>query len=184
VLDALRDKTEGCDRVDVRLFVDVFAGRLIGPLLIIPALLLISPAGAVPFLPAVIAIFILLVAGQAVATRGKPWIPAWLARCSISRGKLVNGLDKLKWATAWVDKLIKPRLTVLVEGQMPRVLAATACVFALLVFPLAPLPFAVQLPAWGLVAIGLSMIAHDGALAAIGLALALGSVGLALWVLL
>lgn len=184
VLDQLRRSTEGRDSVDVRRVVDIFAARLIGPMLIIPALLLISPIGAVPFLPAVLAIFILLVAGQTVVTSGKPWIPRWLAKCSLPRERLVGGLDKLKSVTRWVDKLIKPRASALVEGPMERVLAVTACVLALLVFPLAPIPFAVQLPAWGLVMIGLSLIARDGALAAIGLALACGAVGLALWMLL
>lgn len=184
VLEVLERRTRRRQRIDVDVLLDAFGGRLIGPLLVVPALLLISPLGAVPFLPAVLAIFILLVAAQQAIGGRRPWVPRWLARCSVDRRRLVDATQWLKPITRRVDRLIKPRMVLLVCGPMRLLLALAACVMALLVFPLAPIPFAVQLPAWGLVMLGLAMIAHDGALAALGLTLALATVGLTLWVLL
>ncbi|MCC6682456.1 MAG: exopolysaccharide biosynthesis protein [Phycisphaeraceae bacterium] len=183
IIDELDAATTGRDCISVEMVMDAFENRLFGPLMILPGLILISPLGGIPFLPAVVALFILLIAAQSLFRR-KPWVPAWIAQRHMRRDKLVKAINKLKPAARWIDKLLRPRMRFLVNGAMKPTLEVAACTMALLVFPLAPIPFAVQLPAWNLVLIGLARIADDGLVAAFALGVSGVTIGLSIWAML
>jgi hypothetical protein len=70
-----------------------------------------------------------------------------------------------------VDKVIRPRLTVLTDPPFSWVIVAACVLLALSVPPLEFLPF-VDWPLWGaMVAFSLALFAHDGVLALVAFAL-------------
>lgn len=183
VIDGVLDRTSDQDQVSTADVLDAFSHRLFGPLLVAPALILISPIGAIPGAPAVIAVLIVLIAGQRLLGMPRPWLPAALADRSVDRDKLERALGKIRPWAARVDRLIRPRLTVLAEGPATYAAAAAAVVLAAAIVPIGFVPFAVLLPGGAVLALGLALTAKDGALALIGYALAAGTVVLTAWVL-
>lgn len=181
VLEELESQTEDQDAVAVADLLDIFADRSFGPLLVVPALLGVTPLGMIPGVPTVLGLLVALVAAQRVVGLRRPWVPGILARRSIAREKLVSALDKGRRWSRRVDKLLKPRLGVLVEGPMEIVLGALALLVALLVPPLELVPFGAFVPFLTIIALGLAKVGRDGVLALVGIVLAGGALGLVAW---
>lgn len=148
-----------------------FEGRSLGVLLVIVALLTIIPViGALPGVPGIAAIVIIILAGQSFFS-GKTaiWLPGRLDALSAGEDKVRAAIGKVKpWAER-IDMLIRPRFGFLVNRH---VVALSAMVLAALFFPLGFIPWAVSVPAAGIVFLGLGLIGRDGIAAAAGYALA------------
>ena len=154
--------------LDVGGVIDAFGRRTFGPLLVVPALIAFTPAGAVPGAPAVIAVLIVLVAVQQLFGRSSPWIPGTLRERGIGEDAWARASQRLRPWAARVDAVIEPRLGWLTRGAMSYVVSLLAIGLALSMFPLGFVPFAVMVPAAGIVTLGLAMMAHDGLLAIVG----------------
>lgn len=164
VLDTLEDTTEDHDTVKVDDILDAFAGRLFGPLIIIPGLILLTPLGAVPLLPAVMGALVALIAAQRILGMSKPWVPRKLRDRSVAREKMTNAFDKARPWTKRIDKLIKPRLTALTTGPAEYAVALLALLLGASVPVVGLIPFAAMVPGAALTLSGLALIARDGAL--------------------
>jgi hypothetical protein len=164
VLDALEDKTEDHDTVQVDDILDAFAGRLFGPLIIIPGLILLTPLGAVPMLPAVMGALVALIAAQRLVGMSKPWVPRRLRERGVQRDKMTNAFNKARPWTKRIDKLIKPRLTALTTGPAEYAVALLALLLGASVPVVGLIPFAAMVPGTALTLSGLALIARDGAL--------------------
>ena len=100
---------------------------------------------------------------------------------SATEDKIKAGIKKARpWAKR-IDKIIKPRLSVLTEGPMRYVLACFALPLALTMPPLELVPFAVFIPGVGIVMLGLAQTAKDGALAIVATVFAIATTGFTLW---
>ncbi|HSJ79451.1 MAG TPA: exopolysaccharide biosynthesis protein, partial [Erythrobacter sp.] len=64
ILDMLRRTADQHDRVTIGNILDAIGDRSYGPALLIPALIEITPIGAIPGVPSFLALFIVLVAVQ------------------------------------------------------------------------------------------------------------------------
>ena len=164
VLDALEDKTEDHDTVEVDDILDAFAGRLFGPLIIIPGLILLTPLGGVPLLPAIMGALVALIAAQRIVGMSKPWVPRRLRERGVQREKMTNAFDKARPWTRRIDKLIKPRLTALTTGPAEYAVALLALLLGASVPVVGLIPFAAMVPGAALTLSGLALIARDGAL--------------------
>ncbi|MBO6740781.1 MAG: exopolysaccharide biosynthesis protein [Phycisphaerales bacterium] len=164
VLDALEDKTKDHDTVKVDDILDAFAGRLFGPLIIIPGLILLTPLGAVPMLPAVMGALVALIAAQRLVGMSKPWVPRRLRERGVQRDKMTNAFNKARPWTNRIDKLIKPRLTALTTGPAEYAVALLALLLGASVPVVGLIPFAAMVPGTALTLSGLALIARDGAL--------------------
>lgn len=164
VLDALEDKTEDHDTVEVDDILDAFAGRLFGPLIIIPGLILLTPLGGVPLLPAIMGALVALIAAQRIVGMSKPWVPRRLRERGVQREKMTNAFDKARPWTKRIDKLIKPRLTALTTGPAEYAVALLALLLGASVPVVGLIPFAAMVPGAALTLSGLALIARDGAL--------------------
>ncbi len=175
MIDRVLDSTEGEDDISVGDVLDAFSDRLFGPLLVVPALALISPVGAIPGAPIVLAVMLVLLAGQKLVGLDRPWLPQKLTKRSVSRDTLESAMGKLRpWAKR-IDALIRPRLTVLAEGPAVYVAAALVVVLAVAIVPIGLIPFAVAAPGGAILLIGLALTARDGLLAILALALTAAS---------
>jgi len=181
ILDTLEEQSESNDELSVGGILDAFDGRTFGPLVLAIGLIAITPIGAIPFVPTTLAVLLLGVVGQTLAGLRHPWVPKQMRERSVGEDKIKAGIKKARpWAKR-VDRVIKPRLTVLTEGPMRYVLAGLSLPLALTMPPLELVPFAVFIPGVGVVLLGLSQAAKDGALAIVAVLFSLGATGFTIW---
>lgn len=175
LLDDLDTQVDEEGDLDVGGVIDAFGRRSFGPLIVIPALLAFTPAGAIPGAPALIAALVLLVAGQQLLGRSSPWVPSKLRDRGISESRWEKASSKLRpWARR-VDSVIEPRLEWLTRGAMTFVVSVLAIGLAVSMFPLGFVPFGVMVPGAGLVMLGLALMAQDGVLAIVGICASVAS---------
>ena len=181
VMDRLLEETEGEDSVTVDSIVEAFGPRAFGPLLMLPALVGILPIGAIPVLPTLMGIFIMLVAVQRLFRRGKPWLPAVLRDRSVARTRIASAFQKGKpWARR-LDRITKPRLSVMTSGIMEYVVAIAVIGMGALMPPLELIPFGVMLPASAVLVLALAITGRDGLLVLIGLAFSTTAIALLIY---
>lgn len=168
VLDQIADEAKDEDEVEFGIVFDAFGHRAFGPIILVPAVLLVTPLGAVPVLPSIVAVFIVLISAQHAFGKDQPWLPKRLLKMSVSGEKVVNSVEKAKpWAKR-VDSIVERRLEALVRGPMPRVMAVAVTLLALGMIPLELIPFAVMVPAAAIAFFGLALVAEDGLMALAG----------------
>jgi hypothetical protein len=164
------------DDATVGYMLGVFSGRLLGPFLIVAAAIGISPIGGIPGVPSVIGLTIALFSVQFLFGNSKPWIPGFIAGRKLDGDKLDAFRDKVDPWLKWLDKFIHPRLTWATGEIGSRLATLVVIALALLMIPLEALPFAVILPASGILFLGVGITARDGVVLLIGLGLFVGAV--------
>ena len=107
VLNQMVESTEGED-VSVEEILQALGARSCGPLLLFTSLieLLVSIPGAY----IVVALIVILLAGQLLLRRPHPWLPKRLRDFAVSREKLVRSVQRMKPWAARIDRLVSPRL--------------------------------------------------------------------------
>lgn len=149
--------------------------RSFGPFLFIPAIIELSPIGGIPGVPTFLALIVAVFALQILLGRKHFWMPAWIRRCSLSGHKLESGLNRIKPAVRWLDRVIRPRLHWASRPAFVRVLAALCLLLITSVPPLELVPFASSVPFGAIALFGLGITARDGLVIVLGLLLALGA---------
>lgn len=184
VLDHMDDKVRG-DKATVGNVIDAFGGRGYGPLLLSLALIELLPSGAIPGVPTLLAILVVLVAGQLVAGRSAPWIPNKLRKKGFSEEKFNAARDKLRPYTLKMDKALKPRLGSLVSPLAQRLVGLVCVLLALTMPPLEVVPFASSIPSAAIGLLGVGLSARDGLFIALGLIMsAAAAAGVVYWLVL
>jgi len=168
-LDALAATRE---RLTVDEMITVVGQRSFGPLLLLAGLIVTSPLSGIPGVPTVTALTVLLVAGQLLAGRHHLWLPQWLLTFSLPAAQARPAFRRLQRPAAWVDRLIRPRLTALTAGTGNRFLAGVCILVAVSMPPLELFPFAATTAGVLITLLSLAIIANDGLLALIALVLA------------
>ena len=98
---------------------------------------------------------ILIAIRQSILGGGTLWLPAFVRRREIGRDRVERGLDKARRPIKWIDRLLKPRLTGVAAGKASRwAISVTAALLAIAFFPLNLIPYAVTVPALGVLALG------------------------------
>ncbi|WP_395344198.1 exopolysaccharide biosynthesis protein [Ningiella sp. W23] len=174
ILNKISDDTDG-DTTTINDVVSQLESRGFGPLLIAPALVALLPTGAIPGIPSICGLSILLIVLQIIAGKSHPWLPNKLKKIEIGRDKLKSGVEKFEPYTKRIDKVFKPRLSFLTNEVGKRVISAVAGLTALLMIPLEIVPFAAALPAAAVLMLGLSISTEDGVMSVIGVILSVVS---------
>lgn len=166
-LQAIQDETDG-DSISFGDIVAALNNRGFGALLTGPALIVVLPTGAIPGIPSLCAILIILIAAQIVIGRSYPWIPKRLETISFDRQKYKMIVEKSKPYTEWVDGFFHKRLKFLTQDSAQRVIAVLCILLGMSMIPLELVPFAAALPAIAILIFGLSLSVRDGLLASCG----------------
>ena len=175
---------EGHGRVSVADLMDMIGERSFGPLLLVPSLIAVSPVGAIPGLPAITSVVIVLIAGQILLGFEHFWIPGWLGRRSIDAHKLEHGLEKFRPIAHFIDHLLLPRLPWLTRG-IAFYAIALLCLLIGLVTPILELvPLGGIPPNAAVVAFSLAITARDGLWALLAFLFTGGTIALLLMPLL
>ena len=179
ILDRLTDIGDRNDRATIGDIVESFGSRSYGPMLLVPALIGISPVGGIPGVPSFLALTLLLIAVQMVFGKDHLWLPGILKDRSVDGEKLANAAEDMEGVGTFMDKIFYGRLEMFTGPTAGRIAAGVIALMCLAVPPLELLPFAVVLPMGVIAAFGIALTVRDGLLMLIGF---LGS-GAALFVL-
>lgn len=173
LLEKIQESSSGENQIKIEHILEATAGRSYGPLLFIPGLVLLSPIGAIPALPGVIAIFLILVTSQLIMGKRNPWVPKKLREKSVDKEKAFQKIRKVTPYTKKLRLLIRPRLVFLTEPPIPRIIGLICLMLSISIFPLGFIPFAVMAPAFIIMCFGLSIMTKDGLLVTFSLALSI-----------
>jgi hypothetical protein len=164
ILADLNDSTNGESEVTIEELMRSISYRGYGPLLLIPALLEISPLGAVPAVPTILATTVVIFAVQILLGRKHLWLPSFMGRKTLSSERMERAVDKLQPIARWLDKWFHGRLPALSGTNATRAAAVCCILLALTVPPLELLPFASTAPMVAIAMFGLALIVNDGLL--------------------
>ncbi|QIG79350.1 exopolysaccharide biosynthesis protein [Stakelama tenebrarum] len=177
VLDELERLTEDADTVSIGDFLAGLGRRGYGPVLLVPALLEITPVGGIPGVPTFLAAIIITFAVQILIGHDHLWLPGFIERRRLSSGKLCEATAKLRGTARFLDRWFHGRLPALTRPPIPRIAAAIVILLACTVPPLELLPFASTAPMAAIAAFGLALLVRDGFLMAIAGILAMVALG-------
>ncbi|WP_242597204.1 exopolysaccharide biosynthesis protein [Billgrantia sulfidoxydans] len=167
---------EGAGLVSLGDLLDEVGRRSFAPLLLVPGIITLMPVvGDIPGVPTLMALLVLLVAVQLLFRAHHFWIPGFLLNRSVSRQKLDKAIGWSRRPARWVDKWLKPRLTFLTHGAGIVAVALACILIALAMPPMEVVPFTANGAGFALTLFGLSLMAHDGLLAAVAFAVTLAT---------
>lgn len=164
---AVIDETARAGRVSVREVLEVIGQRAYGPILLTIGLIAVSPIGGIPGVPTAAAAIVFLLSAQILVSPRSLWLPRVLLRQSVEGEKLRKAVTVLRRPARFVDRFIRPRLTMLTHGPATIVIGVTCMLLALSVPFIELMPFAGLVPAAAFAAFGLALTAHDGLLGAV-----------------
>lgn len=167
------------ERVSFGDVLDSVGRRSFGPLLLLTGLIILAPLiGDIPGVPTVVGLVVLLISAQLLLRRDHFWLPEWMLNRSIAAEKLCKAVGWLQRPASFVDRLLKPRLTHLVEGPWVYLMALVSALIALATPVMEIVPFSANGAGAVLTAFGLALIAHDGLMALLALLVAAGTTAL------
>jgi hypothetical protein len=152
---------------------DALGDRGFGVLLFIFALPNLVPVN-IPLLSAVLGLPLVLLAAQLSYGRHKPWFPDWLTHQTFSRQGFAAVVTRALPALERAERLLRPRLTILLSWTGERLIGIAILVLALILT--LPIPFANWLPAFAIAIIGLAIVEKDGLAVLAGLGVGVASV--------
>lgn len=181
LLDRIAAAAEGEERVSLEQVLEKMGRRSFGPVLLAAGLVTLAPiVGDIPGVPTSMGVLVVLTAGQMLVGRKRLWLPRWLLERAVDRSKLETALRWLRRPARIVDRVIFRRLEAVLAIGGNRVIAA-ACLLVGAVMPaLEFVPFSATAAGLVLTLLGLALVARDGLLASVSLALM--AVGVALLV--
>jgi hypothetical protein len=160
-------------RISLGALRDALDDRGFGVLLFIFALPNLVPVN-IPLLSAVLGVPLVLLAAQLSYGRHKPWFPDWLTSPSFPREGFVAVVNRALPFLERVEKVLRPRLTVLLSWTGERLVGIAILILAVVLT--LPIPFVNWLPACGIAVFGLAIVEKDGVAVLVGLALGIASV--------
>jgi hypothetical protein len=163
-------------RISLGALRDALGDRGFGVLLFIFALPNLVPVN-IPLLSAVLGLPLVLLAAQLTYGRHKPWFPRWLTRQSFPREAFANVVLRSLPYLEGAERLLRPRLAVLLSWTGERLIGLAILILALVLF--LPIPFANWLPACAIAIIGLAIVEKDGVAVLVGLAVGVASLAVA-----
>ncbi|MEG3190889.1 exopolysaccharide biosynthesis protein [Lysobacter sp. D1-1-M9] len=136
--------------------------RGFGPFLLVPAIIELSPIGAIPGLPTSLALIVVLSALQLLFGRRHFWLPAFLHQRSASGERVEKAMKHVLRAARWVDKRVHPRMRWAAREPFIHISALLCILLAATVPPLELMPFASSAPFAAIGLLGLGLMVRDG----------------------
>ena len=173
------------DQVSLDEILDTVGHRTFGPFLLIAGLVTLAPLiGDIPGVPTIMGIVVLLTGGQLLFQREHFWLPDWLLNRSVSRYKVGKALEWLRKPAQFLDRWLRPRFSVFVQGGARYVVAAVCVAIAAVMPVMEFIPFSANVAGAALTAFGLSLITNDGIIALFAFIFSAGTFGLVIYNLL
>jgi hypothetical protein len=183
LLEQISSRVEQDQSLSISTIESVAGRRIAGPLLFFPAMLVVSPLSLVPTLPSFVAIVTILVAGQILLGRKTIWLPQRIRSAKLSAERATKALDFIKPAGRWLDRVSRPRLTMLTADPGQRLVALICILVALTMPPMELVPGASTTAGTVLASLGLSLTTRDGVLLLVALGVLAAATGMLAYVI-
>lgn len=178
VLNCVEEAGSNVRYVSISDIVEHIGEGAFAPLMLVPALVIISPLSAIFGLASACAFIIGLIAFQIMLGREKLWLPQFILKRRISSGKVDRMVGWLARPARFIDSITRQRMTLLVEQPVDR-LWASLCLLLALVIPFFELvPMSATIIASAIAMFALAMVARDGLLIVCGLTILASAVWL------
>ncbi len=184
ILETIEEAGERPDKVFVSDMLQEIGSDAFAPVMLVPALLIMSPASAIPGLPTISALIIALAASQLLTGRNALWMPGFVTRRSIKRQTLETCVRWLGGPAAFVDRVTGRRLVFLTDQPFSG-MCALACLLIALVMPfMEVLPLSSSIAATAIAFLTLGLTVRDGILVLIGMTITTSAAVLVLYLVL
>lgn len=183
LVDKVSERSKAGEAVTIGMIREIAGQRAAGPMLLLPALIVISPLSIIPGLPTTVGLNTILIAGQVALGRTDIWLPKWLSDRAVP-AKYADKLIKfLTPVSRFADGVVKPRAAFLTSAPIRRV-GAVVCVLVGCIMPLLEIiPFTSTWAASIIAVYALAITARDGFLALAWVGLVAAVIGAAFWFL-
>ncbi|PRY22155.1 hypothetical protein CLV78_10779 [Aliiruegeria haliotis] len=153
---------------------DAFGSDCFVPVMLVPALLVVSPLSGIPGFATVCGLAIAFVAVQMLMQSESLWLPGWLMRRELDGDKAERVMIRLRSIADWLDDHSKERLQLLMKpaGRSTIQLLCLICGCAMPLLEL--VPFSSSILGLAVVLFSTSLLMRDGVFALFGFA-ALGT---------
>lgn len=162
-LDTIRDHTQG-PKISAGELIKALNSRGYGPLLIGPALITILPTGAIPGVPSLCALLVILISVQILIRRSHPWLPKRLTHMAFDRDQFLRAVEHIKPYTQKIDAFTYPRFSFLIQDNVKPFIAVISIALSIAIMILGFIPFMAMIPAFGILCLGVGLTARDGLL--------------------
>ncbi|WP_208351373.1 exopolysaccharide biosynthesis protein [Pseudaestuariivita rosea] len=183
VLQRLDDISQSGTPTTVGRLMQAFGTTSFLPMLMVPALLLISPLSGIPFFSSICGLTIALIAGQMVLRRRHVWLPGFIARREVRNDRLKYGVEKLRGLASWLDRHSRRRFRLLVMPPFIYIVQALPVAAGLTIPFLEAIPFSSTLIGAAVLSISISLLARDGLFVVVGCILMTISASIPLFVI-
>lgn len=175
VVEGIKQIARDQDEVAIGDLIRTFGDRSFAPLMLILALVGITPVGGVPTVPTILAGSIALIAGQRLFGRETMWLPQFITCRGVNSDKLTKGSATLDRIARVLDKLAKRRIAALAGPNARRVVAGLIVALCLAMPMLELVPFAAAIPFLAIAVLSLAIMVRDGLVMLVGGVLALSA---------
>jgi hypothetical protein len=177
-LDRIAEAAADEDRISLEEILGALEAVSFGSLLLVAGVVTLVPiVGDIPGVPTTMGIFVILGSAQLLIGRESMWLPRWLRERAVKGSTVEKALRWLRPVARTIDRVLRPRLDVFVQGAATYVIA----VITLLVGAMMPLmefvPFSANAAGVVLTTFGLALMVRDGLLALVTLGLIATGVG-------
>ncbi|MEN0087985.1 MAG: exopolysaccharide biosynthesis protein [Pseudomonadota bacterium] len=161
---------------------DALGARSFAPMLLVPALVAVSPLSGIIGMSSFCGLWIAAIAVQLLLRRDHIWLPAWMQRRSLSRQNVQTAVRKLRGPAHWLDEHKRKRLTFVLRFPFGFIIAAIILSLGLIMPFLEFVPFSGSLAGFTVALLALGLLYNDGIFVLAGLASATGVVALLLFI--
>src|SRR5690606_16978246 len=116
LLDRMDEAREGQNTVSLERLMDTIGRRSFGPMLLLIAVILVSPLSGLPGPAPTMRLAVFLRCVQPLRRRKYFWLPGWILGRSISAEKLATAAGWMRRPARVVGRFLRKRLSFLVEG--------------------------------------------------------------------
>lgn len=162
LVETVESAAEGDGDVSVGELVQTIGDDALASLMLVPALIMISPASGIPGLSTACATVVALAAIQLAIGRHTLWLPGFLANRRIARSKLDKAAAWLQKPARFLDRVTGRRLAFLASRPFS-IAPSLLCVLIALCVPFLELvPFSASIAGAAIAFIALGLVAGDG----------------------
>ncbi len=164
-LGDLLDRVDGLSRDKVVTFgalLKSFGRAAFVPLMLLPALAVVTPLSGIPLFSSLCGLTIALIASQMLVGRDHLWLPEFLLRRKLHAHRVRRAVRGIRPVASWIDTHSRQRFRVLTSRPF-QIIGCTICMVAGLMMPfLEFVPFSSSILGAAIVLIATSFLVRDG----------------------
>lgn len=182
ILDAL-EQSDSRSHVTIGEILAELGTRSFAPIILIPALALVSPLSGIFGLPTIGAVFIFIITVQKLVGRAHVWVPQVIKRRRIATPRVNRAVSWLRRPCRWIDAHSHRRLSLLTSRPANVITLLTIIGITLVIPFLEVLPMVTSVAATAISFFAIAMLSRDGIFTVLGYIWVGFSLGTLWWIL-